>query len=96
MKKVSFEELGKELSNRFKNQFRLKYGYEYDKYLSTNTEDWMDDIRIAEENADIDADGTICGHIEITLDNKVLIEDIEIKREYNNEDELVSEEYYLN
>jgi len=67
MKKVNYEKLGVELSKMVKERYKERYDIEI-AFLSENTNDWLEEIRHAEENE----------HFEFCYNGKVEIFDLEV------------------
>lgn len=92
MKKISYEELGKELGKYFSKKF--------DRYYSENIIDWEDDILRSENNANVEYDEenkeeTYYIKVEVSENQKIEYFEFVEKIKYNNNDEIINQEYYI-
>lgn len=90
MKKVSLKELVKYLSD----QAREDYGI----WFSSEVEDWIDDIRVAEANASEEYDGNNIIRnctLEISMNKKVKLYSFRTIERYSEEDNYIETEYYV-
>lgn len=90
--KISYEELGKKLGKYFSKKF--------DRYYSENIIDWEDDILRSENNANVEYDEenkeeTYYIKVEVSENQKIEYFEFVEKIKYNDNDEIINQEYYI-